>query len=159
MSAPAKARFFVRFGVAEVVAWTLAAGLCAAAVAWPAASGLPDRAATERQAAEVLRRVADAQGGFAAEHGRFAPIAPQRQATLLDLPDLELPPEAARFSVDAIPGERGDSLALRVSTRPEAVREGRAAPVLVRAEVALPTPPGMPAALPRVSAAAVLRAP
>ena len=116
------------FGTAGVL---LGAGLV-----WPSLTLAGRQESTRAQAATLLERAAGAERAWASAHRGYAPLP----ATPPGGPRLVLTPdEAASFLVDGLPEPDG-ALRLRVVSRPEAIRDGRAWPLLLSAILPVPAP-------------------
>jgi len=126
----------------ELALWAASAGFVGATFAWPTLSGTCGAGAAQAVAEKALASVADGERAYFAKNGRFVAFAPDdRQAKL---PDLALEAEAAALAIDARVEQNG-ALRLRAVTRPEAIRDGRLAPVLHTVELAAAEPVAAPA--------------
>lgn len=114
----------------EIVLYGLAAALMAATFAWPSWSlqGLEER--TRQGAQAALERIADGEQAFQAARSAYATFGPGANELQTALPGLDLGPAGADFAFDALLDPAG-ALRIRAVSRPEAVRDRRAIPLVI----------------------------
>lgn len=118
--------------------------LLGAGLAWPSLTLAGRQEGTRAAAATLLQRAVAAERAWALAH-RGAAALPAGSPAPLEGSHLVLTPdEAASFLVDALPEPDG-ALRVRVISRPEAIRDGRAWPLLLSATLPVPALPKAPA--------------
>lgn len=114
----------------EIGLYGLAAALAAASLAWPSWSlqGIEER--TRQGAQAALERIADREQALQTARSPYATFGPGANELQAALPGVDLGPAGADFALDALLDPAG-ALRIRAVTRPEAVRDGRAIPLVI----------------------------